>query len=308
RGAGQTLNIQVLPGDRTETYSISLTDPSLWDTDYSGAGTLYFRSRDYDEFDEERYGGNLQLGRRFGTRWTGNLTTRLESINLSNIEPDRPTDVFEVQDRRDLTGVGVTLSRTSIDDPYRPRKGQRLEIGAQQIGLLGGDFDFTKLEASHSIFFAVNEDFLGRATILSFKTEVGYIPQGRESVPVYERYYNGGNSFRGFDFRTISPKGIANDSGLPTNDPIGGTYSFFFGTELEQPVFEEMISIVGFIDTGTVSFNPGFDEYRVSAGLGIRVYVPQLSPAPLAFDFGFPLLSEDRDEDRLFSFSIDLPY
>jgi outer membrane protein insertion porin family len=42
--------------------------------------------------------------------------------------------------------------------------------------------------------------------------------------------------------------------------------------------------------------------------MGVRVRVPQLSPAPLAFDFGFPIAKEDDDEDRLFTFSVDVPF
>ena len=63
-----------------------------------------------------------------------------------------------------------------------------------------------------------------------------------------------------------------------------------------------------FVDSGTVTFDPGFDDWRVSAGFGFRFYVPQLSPAPLALDFGFPIVKEDLDESRLFTFSIDLPF
>ena len=51
-----------------------------------------------------------------------------------------------------------------------------------------------------------------------------------------------------------------------------------------------------------------FDEWRVSVGMGLRLYIPQLSPAPLAFDCGFPIIKEDRDESRLFTFTVDLPF
>jgi outer membrane protein insertion porin family len=43
-------------------------------------------------------------------------------------------------------------------------------------------------------------------------------------------------------------------------------------------------------------------------GVGLRIYVQQLSPAPLAFDFGFPILKESTDRTRLFTFSIDVPF
>lgn len=105
-----------------------------------------------------------------------------------------------------------------------------------------------------------------------------------------------------------APKGIRNDTGELGDDAVGGTWQFFFGTEIQQPVWEDMISVVGFLDTGTVTNDPGFDDYRVSVGLGLRIYVPQLSPVPLAFDFGFPIVDQPGDRDRLFTFSLDVPF
>ncbi|MCL4222050.1 MAG: outer membrane protein assembly factor BamA [Phycisphaerales bacterium] len=308
RGAGQVFSIEALPGDRIETYAVSLTEPYLLDTDYSGQAQVYYRSRDYDEFDELRYGGRLSLGRRFGTRWSGALSLRMESIDLADILPDRPVDVFEVQDRHSLTGVGFTLARTSIDHRFRPTRGSSTEFSIEQTGLLGGDFDFTKFTAEHQVFIPIREDYLERRTVLSLRTKVGYIPQGRSDTPTYERFYMGGQSFRGLQFRTVSPKGIRNDNGQQSDQPVGGTFMFFAGAEIRQPIFEELFSIVGFVDTGTVLFDPGIEEYRVTVGMGLRFSIPQLSPAPLAFDFGFPLLKEDLDETRVFTFSIDVPF
>lgn len=308
RGGGQTFKAEVLPGNRIETYAISLSEPHLADTNYSGSAQIFYRSRDYDEFDELRYGTRLSLGRRFGTRWAGALNVRIESVDLTSISPDRPTDIFDVQDQNWLTGAGLTLTRSSIDDRFRPTRGSTTSLTVEQVGALGGAYNFTKFTADHEIFIPVFEDYLDRRTVLSFKTRVGYIPQGREDVPTYERFYLGGQSFRGRQFRTVSPRGIRNDNGQPSPDPIGGTWMFFAGAQIQQPIFEELFSIVGFIDTGTVTFDPGFDDYRVSAGFGFRFYVRQLSPAPLAFDLGFPIYGGDDDERRLFTFSIDLPF
>jgi len=57
-----------------------------------------------------------------------------------------------------------------------------------------------------------------------------------------------------------------------------------------------------------VTNDPGFEDYRVSVGVGVRFSIPMLSPAPIALDFGFPIVKEDRDERRVFSFSVDLPF
>jgi outer membrane protein assembly factor BamA len=127
-------------------------------------------------------------------------------------------------------------------------------------------------------------------------------------VPVYERYYLGGQSMRGFEFRTVSPRGTRADGTTITNQPVGGTFAFFAGTELRQPLWEDILSVVWFVDSGTVRNSPGLSEYRVSTGLGLRIYIKQLAPAPLAFDFGTPLKKEKFDEKRLFTFSVDLPF
>lgn len=308
RGAGQTFNIEALPGDRVQTFSIGLSDPALLDSDYSGSASVFFRNRDYSEFDERRLGTRLSLGRRFGTRWNGSVNARFESIELSDLDPSKPTDVFDVAEENLLTTIDLSLTRTSFDRFINPTQGSRTSLSVSQAGLLGGDFQYTKLAAEHTLYIALREDIYGRATTLKLNTEVAWAPQGPDEVPTYERYYRGGQSFRGLDFRAVSPKGVRNDNGLPSDDSIGGTYLFFAGAEINQPLFEEILSGVLFIDSGTVIDDPGFDAYRVTFGFGLRLTVPALSPAPLAFDFGWPLLKEDTDETRVFSFTLDVPF
>jgi outer membrane protein insertion porin family len=308
RGAGQDLSIDILPGTETQNYRITLSEPALFESDYGGSGTLFFSTRDYDEYDEERYGGRLGVSRRFGTVWYGSLLFRAESITLSNLDPSDSTDVFAVEGQNGLTGLGVEFIRNTTDNRFRPGRGNRIRLAAEQVGVAGGDFDFTKLRAGYGGYFNVHETFLGYRTIFSITTQVDYIPQGQDAAPVFERYYQGGQNFRGFAYRTISPVGVRNDTGGPSDDPVGGTFSFFLGAEINQPLYKDIVSMVAFIDSGTVNTDPSFDNYRVSVGLGVRLYIQSLSPVPIAFDFGFPIKKEPTDEDRLFSFSIDLPY
>jgi len=305
RGGGQTFQIEALPGSEVQTFRISLSEPYLMESNYSGSVSAFFRRRNFDEFDEQRAGFTLGLGRRFGTRWTGNMNFRINQIELGDIDPSRPVDVFKAADPTTLLGLSASLSRTTLDSRIRPTKGSRSSISIEQVV---GDFVYTPIRLKHNTFIPIREDYLGRSTILKLSSKLGYIPQGRDETPTYERFYSGGQDFRGFEFRTISPKGIRNDTGLQSDDPVGGTFEFFLGAEIQQPIYEDLLSLVFFVDSGTVSFDPGFDEYRVSVGFGFRIFMPALSPAPLAFDFGFPILKEDNDETRLFTFSVDLPF
>jgi len=308
RGGAQKFKLELVPGNDFSNYSISLGEPSLFESDYGGNISLFYREANYDEYTEDRTGTRWGFGRVFGSRWNVNFPFRVENINLRNVAPNEPTDVFEFIGTNLLTGAGITVGRSTLNDPFRPSLGRQIEFAFEQVGAMGGDFDFSVFRAEHRIYIPIHEDFLGRRTVFNWKTKVGYIPQDKNDVPVYERFYLGGQSFRGFEFRAVSPVGIANDTGQPTDDPVGGTWMFFTGIELSQPVYEDVLSIIGFVDTGTVTYSPGFEEYRVSVGFGFRLYFPGFSPAPLAFDLGFPLLRQDTDSERVFTFAVDIPF
>ncbi|MDX2148046.1 MAG: BamA/TamA family outer membrane protein [Planctomycetota bacterium] len=308
RGAGQTFRVEALPGTRSQSFVLSLSEPSLLDSNYSGSAAIYYRRFAYREFTEQRVGTSFSVGRRLGSRWSLNFPLRIEGVRLDDIDPDNPVDYFDVEGDNLLTSLGASMKRTTLDNVFFPTQGSVLEFGADQAGVIGGDYTFTTFRAESGLYFALFEDYLERRTVLSFDTRIAYIPQDSGDVPVFERLYLGGQNFRGFGLRAVSPIGIRNDTGTPGNDPVGGTFSFFFGPQLRFPLYKDLLWGVTFIDSGTVSNEVGFDPYRVTAGVGFRVRIGQLSPAPLAFDFAVPLLREDTDRKRLFTFTIDLPF
>ncbi|MEM7622003.1 MAG: outer membrane protein assembly factor BamA [Planctomycetota bacterium] len=308
RGGGQTLRIAAEPGQVFENYSLSLSDPSLNDSFVGGSVGASFSRRRFNEFSDNRTTLGAGLSRRFGDRWTAQANVQWQNVDLFDLEPESTTEAFAFEGTNQLTRVGGAIRRTTVPpaERFRPTRGSITGIGVEQIGALGGDFSYTELQLEHSVFLSVYESFAGAKTVLRLKGEVQWIPQGQSEVPVYERFYLGGQSFRGFDFRTISPKGVRADNGEP-GDPVGGIFSAFAGAEIQQPIFSEDLAIAAFVDSGTVEREFAVNTWRVSAGVGLRLYVQQLSPAPLAFDFGFPIVKEDEDENRLFTFSIDLP-
>lgn len=308
-GGGQTFNITAQPGAELSNYFISLGEPALFDSDYSGSVAAGFRSREYRQYDESRGVANMGIGRRFGERWTGNLNLRLESVKISNIEPSAATDVFRDQGTNGLTAIGASFRRSALDKYVRPTRGSILDVGLERFGLFGGDYEFSRAKIESSLYIPVEEDVLGNRTVLLLRANARWIPEDPSNVPVYERLYLGGRDFRGFKNRGVGPRGPRNDApALLAKDSIGGTYSFFLGAQIEKPLLENYIAGVAFIDTGTVTTDPGFDDYRVSAGIGVRVYIPQLGPVPLAADFGVPLMRADGDQKQIFSFSLDLPF
>jgi len=308
RGAGQRFNATLRPGNELFEYSMSITEPHLFDTDYSLTVGGFIRERQFRQFDESRIRGNVGVVRSFGDVWQAGVRFRGDHVELDDIDPEAPTEYFDDQGPDSLNAVGLSLTRTTIGTVNRPGSGSRFEIGVDRFGVLGGDAEFFSADADYTIYFTLDEDFLGRKQTLRLNSSVGYIFGADTRVPTYERFYLGGRSFRGFDFRTIAPKGIRADNGDRSRDAVGGEWKFFLGAQYEVPLFDDSVAGVIFVDSGTVTEDVGFEDYRVSVGFGLRLYIQQLGPVPIALDFGFPLRDAEGDERQLFSFSAELPF
>ncbi len=317
RGAGQTFNASIAPGVEVSNYSIGVSDPRLFDSQWGGGVNAFYRTRVYEDWTEERWGPNVQVSRRLGDLWTFTTRFNWNRIELTDFDESTPTLVFEEEGPYDLDSLTFGFTRTNTDDPNRPTRGTRIEGSVQQYGVVGGDYTYTAVNGEWVGFFTLAEDLIGRKSVLRTNVSSGYIFS--DTAPLTERFYLGGRTFRGFEFRTISPKSASsgrpgnttptiNDQGQPDGDPIGGTFKFFAGAQYEMPLIDEFVNWVAFCDSGTVLDEASLSEYRVSVGLGLRLYLPQFGPVPLAFDFAFPVVREDTDQVQTFSFSADLPF
>ena len=306
RGAGQSFDITLAPGNEVSLYSLSVTEPHLFESDVSAQFSGFYRTRIYNQFDEERLNAGVTLGQRLGDVWVGNASLGLERVELTNFDASTPIEVYDDRGPDLFAMIGASLRRTTFDDFMRPSKGSAIRVGVSKAVPLVGDVDFWQINTELTSFLTISEDFLGRKQVLKLRNDMGWIFAGE--APTYEKYYLGGRSFRGFAFRTVSPKTDQTLGGVDTNEPIGGDWLFFAGAQYEVPLVGEGLSGVLFVDSGTVTDTPGLDEYRVSVGFGVRLYIDALGPAPLAFDFGFPLMKQAEDEVQVFSFSAELPF
>jgi len=308
RGGGQRFSMALRPGTEIFQYSVSLTEPNFLDSDYSLSGFASYRERRFRQYDEERITGSIAIGRTFGEVWQGSVRLRGENVRITAIDPTAPTELFLDRGPDLLLPIGVSLTRSTIGTRIRPGSGSRIELSLDNFGILGGDYDFWRGDLEYSTFLTLREDFLGRRSILRLTGRAGHIFGVSGRSPTYERFYMGGRSFRGYQFRTIAPKGVRADNGERSREAVGGEWLFFAGAQYEVPLFDETVTGVLFMDSGTVTDQVGFDDYRVSVGFGVRLYIPQLGPVPIAFDFGFPIRSASGDSRQLFSFSAELPY
>lgn len=316
RGGGQAFRLEVVPGQDLQRYLVSFTEPYFLGTDYSFSASGYLFDRRYFDWDENRLGGRLSLGRRLTPDLSLSAGLRLERVRVDNAreairvnanDPNVSTSpqLNEVLgDKQSLFLANIGLIRDTRDHPYLATKGTYLSGTVSQAF---GDFDYSRIDLEYRRYRLIYErpDRSGRHT-LSYGTKLGYTGSG---TPVYEHYFAGGfSTIRGFDFRGVGPKEGAtfnpNGSIADEGARIGGEFQWLNTLEYTFPLTaDDMVKGVVFCDFGTVATDVSLDEFRVVPGFGFRVNMPALGiGAPLAFDFGFPVSSEATDDERTFSF------
>ncbi len=296
KGAGQTLRVVAEPGTQLMRFHIEWRDPAIFDLPYSLGVRGFLFNRGRESYDETRYGGLVSFGHRFKNRWYGELATRLEGVQIDDLDADAPPEVIEDEGTHFLTGLKGTLVRDRTDSRWMPSDGDRITFSAEQVL---GSYQFVNANAEYRIYRTVWMDAMDRKHIVAGRMSVGHI---FGDAPVFERYYGGGiGSIRGFRYRGVSPRSAG------TDEQIGGEFLVFAGTEYSFPIFGtegQQLRGVVFLDTGTVEEEFGIESYRVSAGFGFRWVIPVFGPVPMAFDFGFPISKDDKDDEQIFSFSV----
>ncbi|QDU72888.1 outer membrane protein assembly factor BamA [Mucisphaera calidilacus] len=314
RGAGQNFRLSLQPGTEQSEYAVSFGEPALFDSDFFFNTTAALRDFSRTDYDETRGTLSFGVGKRFGDIWSASVRTRIEAIEISDIENTAPDDVVEVAGNNTVTGVSLVLRRNTADHPITPTTGSNTQFSVEQAGALGGDFTFTRLDFDFRKFWPVDFDYRGRASTFSVRFQTsGIFPD--DEAPTFERFYAGGHrTFRGFNYRGVGPRGYRSTGNPPPNDEVrtdqfvGGDFRLLFGMQYERPLLDDFLRGVVFIDQGTVLDDPGLSDWRASVGFGFRIKAPFLGAAPFALDFGFPLLKQKDDETQLISFDISLPF
>jgi outer membrane protein insertion porin family len=297
RGAGQRFRLEAAPGTEVQRYLVSFQEPYLMDYPISLGLSGSFFNRRYIEWDEQRLGGRVS----WGYQWTENdvsavFSYRGESILITDATTGVP-DLEEVDDGSNaLHGFKMTIINDTRDSTFLATQGHYLEFGIEQVV---GTFIYPRATFDARQYFLLNErpDHSGRH-VLTAATQVGY---SGDDTPIYERFYAGGYStLRGWDFRGVSP--IFDPGGA--NVRVGGDFMWVSTLEYLFPLTaDDMMHGVVFTDFGTVEPDISkINDFRASAGVGLRITVPAMGPAPIALDFAWPINKADGDDTQVFSF------
>ena len=303
RDGGQGLRIEAMPGNLLQRYMFMFTDPyfipdpSMSGHDISLNISGFYYDRRYWDWYEQRLGGRASLGYRITDDLSLSLGLRAEKVTIHNPRVAGIPQLDEVVGDNNLYSGQFILSHDTRDIPFLPTQGHYIELSLSQAF---GSFSYPRAEIDLRRHFLLKEraDGSGRQT-LSVIMDTGF---SGSHTPIYERYFAGGfSTIRGFDFRGASPV----NGGVS----VGGNFKFLTSVEYMFPLTaDDMLKGVAFCDLGTVEEEIAMysNSFRVSPGIGLRVAVPMLGPAPLALDLAFPINYADTDQIQNFSFFLGM--
>ncbi|MEQ1944316.1 outer membrane protein assembly factor BamA [Mesorhizobium sp. VNQ89] len=318
-GRGQFIKLSAGGGADTRNYQLSFTEPYFLGRRIAAGFDVYYRTRNYDQYDSTTTGGTI----RFGLPITENLTTQL-AYNLSQEEynlDDSCTDISvpaycgvslaivdAVQNSPWLkSSVSAGLVYNTIDNMQSPHSGIYAAAILEVAGL-GGDAQFVKGTARATYYQTLSEEL----------DVVGLVSGGaghvyawdNDGLRVFDHFQSNDRMIRGFKYGGIGPYDADGD-----NDHLGGTTYFNASVETQfpMPIVPESLGLRGalFADAATLYGNDismaGVDvqgagmEWRASVGAGLIWASPF---GPIRVDYAIPVVKQDQDEVQEFNFGM----
>jgi len=284
RGQSLTFNYQ-FSSDRND-INIGFTEPWLFDTPLSLGGELYHTTYDESDYDRQRTGGAVVVGRPLPWIDYGSASVRynLEKVDVYDITEDSTSYYYSLRDLdwpRWTSSVTLTFTRDSRDRQMFASTGSLNRVTSEFAGgILGGNTGFQKylFDSSWHVPSLSNFIFFLRARLGT----VGSL-DGREP-PAYELFELGGTGFYGL--RGYPQEAIVARDGY---DEVGGRSMLILTAEYRWRVIDQ-IQLALFADAGNTwsSWSSSdFADLKRGAGLGIRIEVPMLGIIGFDYAYGF---------------------
>ncbi|MCC5996549.1 MAG: outer membrane protein assembly factor BamA [Oceanicaulis sp.] len=324
RGRGQFLRLRVSASSRREQVDIRFTEPRFLDRNLAAGFDLFTVRSDFSReasFQTQSTGLSLRAGFPLtrSVQAGVNYTIRVDEVTAFAGVAD---SIRRAAGSRTTSLMGYSLSWNRVDDYINPSNGFQVSFNQDFAGI-GGDVRYVRSELQGGVYRNVFRDDI----VLSFTGTAGYLfSWGGDVARVNDRFFKGGNSFRGFETAGVGPRVVQRrlddegDERLFAGDALGGNLYAIGAFELAFPTgLPEQYGVRAslFTEFGTVGLLPGEDQIEDEGGVGAIFTVDEMTPrasaglsvfwdspfGPVRFDFAHAFIKEDYDRGRFFRFS-----
>ena len=300
-GGGQRLRIGALVGVEHFDVQTDFTEPYLFGIPLRFDLSGYWREVLYEDWNEQRLGFTVSLTKRIFdefTSVTGGYT--FEYVRVLDMNKKMGPIFQDAKGGERVGRVFLALNRDTRNSATNPTSGY--DIGAYTYLTsrgLGASNDYYKFELRAVNYFPFLHDWF----VLTTGAKIGTMGTfNGDMVPLYDRYFlGGGDSVRGFPYRSIGP--VDNN-----NDNYGGEFMYLFTAELSHPIYKFLRGAV-FCDVGDATsahFGP-INQPNVGVGYGLRIMVPGIN-MPIRLDLAYPIVCNQEGVSRKLRFHFNMGF
>lgn len=316
RGKGQTLNLRADVSSTSTKYTLSFTEPYLFDRPLSAGFDIYDWDREYDDYTKKSTGGSVRFGYPVWDYTRAYLSYGIEMFDVTVDEGKEQLvneDILAMVPLDLASTLTLRLNYDSTNRMFNASEGGNHNLTVKHAGgLLGGDIAFTKYTADAGWYVPLVWD-----AVFFLHGETGYVHKNSSGhLPDYEKFYLGGmNSLRGYRWRDVAvyydgdytydeytTDAAGNVTGVEQKTVVyrknkGGDKFVQANFEFLFPMVKEA-GLMGllFYDMGNVfDTDQGIELEGVkrSAGYGIRWFSPI---GPIRLEYGIPLDRVDGEK------------
>ena len=302
-GRGQDLRLDTTIAYRTRQVDLSFTEPYFLNRELAAGFDIFALQRDYTEFAgyiETSYGGSVRLGYQYNEALRQTLSYTLRSDTISDVVTGASQFVIDEEGSRLASIVGQVLLYDKRDSRLQPTSGYFGSYSTDLAGL-GGQAFFIRNGINGGFYYPIATGW-----VASLTGEAGYIHGLGQGVHIEDRYFIGGDNFRGFASGGIGPRDIT------TNDALGANAYWLGSTSLSMPLgLPKEFGLTGhvFTDFGsawhfdTTAAPANSDTVvdssspRLSVGYGFSWQSPL---GPLRLDLAMPVIKKSFDKKEFF--------
>lgn len=301
-GGGQRMRLSALVGIEHFDVQADFTEPYLFDIPLRLDVSGYWRQIMYEDWDERRLGFTVSLTKRIFDDFTSvSAGYTFEQVGIVHLSKGMSEYFTEAKGYELLGRVFLTIDRDTRDNIFNPTSGYDIGLYTSFTSrALGGSHDYYKAEL-HAVNYL---PFINDWFVLTTGAKIGMTGTfGGGHVPLYDRYFlGGGDSVRGFPYRSIGPTDHNKDN-------YGGHFMYLFTAELSHPIYKDLLRGAVFTDIGdatTGQFGP-ISSPNIGVGYGLRIKLPGVS-VPLRLDLAYPVLCNTPGISRKLRFHFNVGF
>ncbi len=311
RGEGQDIRLRAEIGYLSQQLDLSFTEPRFLGRNLRAGIDLFSYREDYSQ-----YTGFIQssTGATFRLTFPLNINAIFQphySIHQDEVDADSSNCqnglisvvICDQRGRSLASAPGYTLTMDRRNDPIHPTRGFTFTVN-QDLAGVGGNVRYLKTTAQAGWYYGITP-----AWVVHVITDAGYVGGwGGDSVRINDRFFKGGDSFRGFQIAGIGPRDTE------FNEALGGNIYGIGTVEISVPNYlpeQYGIRTALFTDVGTlgsldrsVTRSSTFiqDQLALRASAGVSVF--WVSPlGPIRIDLSQVIKKETYDQTEAFRFS-----